>query len=243
MNDEEIKQATENRRKELLAILADRKYQKGRFQQKPEPRYRLKGVSICTPGNLTTISAMVRAGKTAAIGALMASSFANPESDCLGFACINPKNHAVVILDTEQSPYDHTEVVERNMRRGPVEDLPPWVFSYWLAGQSARNIRDLIRVEMENAKAQCGGVHSVIIDGTADVVTDVIDPAESNGLVADLHRLAIEFDCPILNVIHVNPGSKSHKTRGHLGSQLERKSECCFKLERTDEIITIYRRP
>jgi hypothetical protein len=44
--------------------------------------------------------------------------------------------------------------------------------------------------------------------------------------------LAIKFKCPIINIIHVNPGSdqKTFKTRGHLGSQLERKSETNLKI-------------
>ena len=54
-----------------------------------------------------------------------------------------------------------------------------------------------------------------------------------------MHALAIEHHCPILAAIHLNPGS-DFKTRGHLGSQLERKAESNLKLERDGDIIILF---
>ena len=86
---------------------------------------------------------------------------------------------------------------------------------------------------------QHGGVHSVLIDGIADLVADVNDPGECNAFVAELHDTAIKHDCPIVGVIHFNPGSE--KSRGHLGSQVERKAETNLALEKdADETTVIY---
>jgi hypothetical protein len=77
------------------------------------------------------------------------------------------------------------------------------------------------------------------LDGGADFVADVNDAAESNAFVATRHDLAIKHDCPIVGVVHFNPGSE--KSRGHLGSQLERKAETNLALEKdADESTVIY---
>jgi len=208
----------------LLERLEARLYSAQSKPQEPTPRFSLAGIPICTPGNLTTISAQAKVGKTAAIGAMKASTFSKPDADCLGFTSENPNGFAVISIDTEQSEFDHWFGIQRIIRRAQVDAAPPWLRSYCLTGFSAGDVRAALRCLLEQEKKQFKGIHSVFVDGTADAANDVNDPAESNGLVTELHALAIQFDCPIINVIHLNPGS-DFKTRGHLGSQLERKSE------------------
>lgn len=203
----------------------------------PTPRFRLAGIPICTPGNLTTVSAHAKAGKTAAIGAMVASTI-SADTDCLGFNSENQNGLAVVHLDTEQCPFDHWQLIQRALRRARVDTAPAWLRSYCLTGFSAADVRAAIEVSMAQAKKQFGGIHSVFLDGSADAVHDVNDPGETSSLIAELHKLAIEFDCPILNVIHVNPSS-DFKTRGHLGSQLERKSETNLRLEKDGDGVTV----
>jgi hypothetical protein len=69
-------------------------------------------------------------------------------------------------------------------------------------------------------------------------VVDVNDSAESNAFVAAYHDLAIRHKCPVIGVLHLNPGSE--KSRGHLGSQLERKSETNLRLETDGEFTEIW---
>jgi hypothetical protein len=68
----------------------------------------------------------------------------------------------------------------------------------------------------------------------ADFVLDVNSSKDCPEFVTRLHRLAIEYDTLIVCILHLNPGSDS-KSRGHLGSQLERKSETVLRIERTKE--------
>jgi hypothetical protein len=199
----------------------------------PMPRFFLAGVQVSTAGNLTTISAQAKAGKSAAIGAMIGSTFAASDADCLGFTSENPNGFAVVHLDTEQAPFDHWEGNQRTNRRAKVDTAPAWLRSYCLTGFSAADVRLAIRILTAQSAKQFGGVHSVFVDGIADAVHDVNDPAETSSLITELHKLAIEFDCPVLNIVHLNPGS-DFKTRGHLGSQLERKSETNLRLEKDD---------
>jgi hypothetical protein len=204
----------------------------------PETRFRLGNVPICTPGNLTTLSAQAKAGKSASVGAMIASTFATLEADCLGFTSKNPHSFAVIHIDTEQCPYDHQQGIDRATDRAGAQAAPDWLRSYCVTGFSAADVRQSIPILLEDAKLRFGGIHSVFVDGIADASHDVNDPEESGSLITDLHRLAIEFDCPILSIIHLNPNS-DFKTRGHLGSQLERKSETNLRLEKDGDGVTV----
>jgi hypothetical protein len=169
---------------------------------------------------------------------MIASTFATPEADCLGFNSQNPDGFAVVHLDTEQCPFDHWQGIQRAIRRAKIAAAPPWLRSHCLTGFSAADVRASIRVLLEQSAEKFGGVHSVLIDGIADAASDVNNAEETSGLITELHKVAIEFDCPILNIIHMNPGS-DFKTRGHLGSQLERKSETNLRLEKDEDEISL----
>lgn len=222
----------------LIERLAARIYSPQVKPVEPMPRFFLAGVQVSTAGNLTTISAQAKAGKSAAIGAMIGSTYAASGADCLGFTSQNPNGFAVVHLDTEQAPFDHWEGNQRTNRRAKVDAAPAWLRSYCLTGFSAADVRLAIRILTAQSANKFGGVHSVFVDGIADAVHDVNDPAETSSLITELHKLAIEFDCPILNIVHLNPGS-DFKTRGHLGSQLERKSETNLRLEKDDSGATV----
>lgn len=223
----------------LAERLAERLFSPVATIPKPEPRYWLEGIPICTAGNLTTISAPAKAGKSAVTGAMLASVFAVDNADCLGFKSANPHAHAVLHLDTEQSRFDHQDGVWRIIRRAQIEAAPSWLLSYCLTGLSAVEIRAAISTLIKDSAEKYGGMHSVVIDGVADSANDVNDPAEAGAIVAELQNLAIEFNCPVIGIIHVNPGS-DFKTRGHLGSQLERKSETNLRLEKDDGVTVVF---
>ena len=222
----------------LISRLAQCRFNPDAHLVRPAPRFEIGKTTVCTVGNLTTITAQAKSGKTAAIGGMISATFASPDADCLGFTSENPKGFAVLHLDTEQSPFDHGEIV-RLMSRRAGRPLPDWLQSFCVTGFKAADIRRAIPLLMEQAQKQFGGIHSVFVDGVADAADDVNDPAESNGFVAELHGLAIKHDCTLVSAIHLNPGS-DFKTRGHLGSQLERKAETNLKIEKEDEVCTLW---
>jgi len=77
-------------------------------------------------------------------------------------------------------------------------------------------------------------VHSLSLDGVADFVNDPNDAEECFPFVDYLQGLAVNFDCPVISVLHLNPGS-AEKGRGHLGSHLERRAETNLLLEKDGE--------
>ena len=204
------------------------------------PIFMLGGVVISTPGNLTAITAQAKVGKSALVSALTAAAMTPDamEADCLTAVGFNAHGRAMLYFDTEQSPDDFWHAVNRAKRRAKAEAVPGWLSAYSIADMPSRTSRRAIRLAMEDASLACEGVFAVIIDGVADLVADVNDAEECNGLVAELHALAIQHDCNIIGVIHKNPGSE--KVRGHLGSQLERKAETNLNMEKDGDVTVVW---
>jgi hypothetical protein len=208
--------------------------------ERPEPVFRMNGIPLGTAGNLLNIQAQSKAGKTALVHAMLVSMLGGG-GDCLGIASGNAASQAVIHFDTEQSPYDHHAGIRRAMLRAGVEKLPPWLRSYRLADLPTALRREALRIELRRASRAHGGIRAVFIDGVADLCADPNDPVEAFDLVEELHRLAIEFGVLIITVLHENPGSEIGKTRGHLGSQLERKAETNLRaVKDSDGITTVY---
>ncbi|OYW71991.1 MAG: hypothetical protein B7Z37_26210 [Verrucomicrobia bacterium 12-59-8] len=212
----------------------------------PMPVFSLLSQQICTAGNLTVISAQAKGGKSAVVGAMIASIMAaeapraeddddlpdaEPEHDLLGFTAAAQAGRAVVLFDTEQSPYDAWNLVHRSAQRAGVSGMPDTFRGYSLADVSTEKRRAYLAAEMERAHEECSGIHSVFIDGVADLCKSPNDDIEAFALVEHLAQLAIAHTCPIILVLHENPsGLETGKTRGHLGSQLERKAESNLRI-------------
>lgn len=212
---------------------------------KPVPVLTLQGQQVCTAGNLTVLSAQVKSGKSAAVGAIIAATLAadtdNEEADTFGFVGSPTGGKAVIHFDTEQSPYDAWQLIRRACNRAGVKTLPTNYRAYSLCDIPTEKRRAFLAEEMERASVECGGIHLVTIDGIADLVRDPNDIPEAFGLVEKIFQLAVQYACPIISVLHENPSTTGgSKTRGHLGSELERKAESNLRLVKAGEVTTIF---
>jgi len=198
--------------------------------------FKLAGVEIAHPGNLLVVAAAVKSGKSSFKSAMLASLFGNPGRDYLGVEGRNTDGKAVLHFDTEQSKGDHHHMMVRSVERAGATACPDWMESYSLRSFSRIECRAVI-VGLVKEKALKGGVHSVFIDGVADLCSDVNDMNEASDLVSELMRLADETASIIVCGLHHNPGSE--KTRGHLGSEIERKAESVITLKKVEEKVTV----
>ncbi len=194
-------------------------------------------------GNLVQLQGQAKSGKTAVIGAIIGISLGGT-GDCFGFQSSNPQKKAILHFDTEQSRCDHFDVVARAVRqRGGLHDMPEHFRTYSLLTIDVQTRRLGIKEEMARASEIHGGIHSVIIDGVADIALDPNDAKECFAIVAELHALADIHQCMILCVLHENPNTETGKTRGHLGSQLERKAQTSIVIEKgADEVVSMHAR-
>lgn len=224
----------------VSSLLDARKYSDQNPPPKPDPVFELVGKPIATAGNLIVISAQAKAGKTAFLTGMMAALISKQNiGDTLGVTGSHKGSHAAIHFDTEQSPHDHFQVVQIALRRANAQSLPSWFHSYALADVSTTNRRKALSEELRRAQSQAGGICCVLLDGVGDLCLDPNDSTEAFGLVEELHGLAIKYACPIVCILHENPGSaETGKTRGHLGSQLERKAETNLRLSKDNNGIT-----
>jgi len=232
-----------------LSLLDKRRIDLNKVPPKPVTVYSLVGQQICTAGNLTVIAAQAKAGKTAVVGAMLAAALAasstvcpQNELDLLGFTAVATSGKAVVLFDTEQSPHDAWSLVNRAVNRAGVTWLPGNFRCYSLVDVSTAMRRQFLEAELKRSIDECKGIHSVIIDGIADLCIDPNDPEEAFGLVDEQVQLSVKYNCPIIVVLHENPsGADTGKTRGHLGSQLERKAESNLRVAKDGKgISTIF---
>lgn len=213
----------------------------------PEPQlvFGLAGHKISTAGNLTVIAAQAKAGKTAAVSAMVARVFSDRDEpgDFLGFEAAPSDGKAVILFDTEQSPFDAWRVMSRCLRRAGLDSQPSNLRGYYLLDLTIEDRRRALQEELKRAERECGGIHSIVVDGVADLLEDVNDTKESNALVNELVALAVRYFCPVVCILHENPGKpqEAWKTRGHLGSQLERKAESNLRVKKDlDGVSVIY---
>ncbi|MFZ9938133.1 MAG: hypothetical protein ACO3JG_13910 [Luteolibacter sp.] len=221
-------------------MLAARSFNFEMQPEKPVPIFRLAERPLCTAGNITNIQAPPKAGKSAVVDAMLAAVFAGNRQgpDTLNFSAENPQGLALLHLDTEQSRFDADALVRRAIRRAGIAEPPEWFHSFSLADLGIRERREALRYIMDEAAKVHGGVFAVMVDGIGDLCADPNDSEEAFDLVHEMHALAIRHDCTIATVLHENPGSESGKTRGHLGSQLERKAETNLRLAKDKDGVT-----
>jgi hypothetical protein len=207
----------------------------------PPPMVKLENNCLFTAGNLSAIIADRKAGKSSALTGILAALMAGTNhKDLLGFTAINPLGRAVVHFDTEQSPADHYDLVMRVLQRAGITEPPSWFSSYSLTGLSLPEKKQFITTALDYAARDNDGIQMAIIDGIADICHDPNNAIESFDLVENWHNYAVNQDCVVLGVLHLNPGTD--KSRGHLGSQLERKAETPLRIEKdgTTGVSTMY---
>jgi hypothetical protein len=221
-------------------LLEARRFDFATIPPKPPPVFSLAEQVICTVGNISNIQAAAKGGKSAVVGSMIAAVINGryQGADTLGFTAENPEGKALIHFDTEQSTYDHDQLVRRSIRRANKEAAPGWLMSYCVTDLSIPDRLTALETAIRKGEAEHGGVFAILLDGVADLCTNPNDTAESFALVGQLHALAIKHDCAIVTVLHENPGSETGKTRGHLGSQLERKAETNLRLAKDANGIT-----
>ena len=221
-------------------LLTPRRFNFAVVPDKPVPIFTLGETVISTVGNITNIQAPPKGGKSAVVASMIAAVLNGNRQgvDTLGFSAENPDGKALVHFDTEQSAYDHDQLIRRAMRRAKVDEAPAWLMSYCVTDLSIADRKKALADALEIAERDHGGTFAVMIDGIADLCASPNDEAESFALVASLATMTKDHHCAVVTVLHENPGSETGKMRGHLGSQLERKAETPLRLAKDSNGIT-----
>jgi len=202
-----------------------------------EPVITWDGSGIAAAGNITAISAQAKAGKTAFVTMLLAGAISE-DGFCDLFSSIEVKENAdkkaVIVFDTEQAEADQQYNVRTTLRRAGYATTPEHFLSYNIRQLHVEEYKDVTDSICEAAAAEFGGIHSIYIDGVADYITDVNSVEQATQIREYFTLLAIKYQCPVILVIHQNPGST--KERGHLGSEIQRKCYGIINISKEDGI-------
>ena len=178
------------------------------------------GAVIATIGNFSATVGKPKSKKTFNVSAIVAAAISGLE--VLNYRVTLPKDKPKVLyVDTEQGRYHCSKVLERIMKlahRPLNEDCDRLEFLV-LREFTPEQRRDIIN----NAIQEDDRIGLVIIDGIRDLVRDINNSSEALDVMNDLMRWSSCYDLHIHTVLHLNKGDDN--TRGHLGTELNNKSE------------------
>jgi hypothetical protein len=202
-------------------------------------------IPIAARGNLTVLQGKSKVGKSAVISAILGAAQRGNRTltgDTLEIAWSGESAGAILHIDTEQSRADWHALVCRGIHRAGTGQASSRLVSLPLIPFNRAQRLRILRLALEKERGLKGKIDAVIVDGLADLCSSPNDEAEALELVGTCMALAQEYHCPLFCVLHENPGSEIGKTRGHLGSELNRKAFANLRIDKDTEtsISTIY---
>jgi len=181
---------------------------------------------IGTYGNFSFIQAPPKSKKTFFVSLLSAVYLAENLEPFCGDLRANRNGKHLIHFDTEQGNFHAAMVFKRPIDMTGIKTDKYHTLA--LRQLSFKNRIDFIEYYLYD-KLEKKDIGLVIIDGIADLCSDVNNIEESNNVVQKLMKWTKELNCHIITVIHSNFGTD--KPTGHLGSFLEKKAETQIQLE------------
>ena len=183
-------------------------------------------IPLGTYGNISVVTAPPKTKKTFFIS-LLASCYLSGQNNFGG----RIKGHRgekgqLIHIDTEQGLWHCQKVFSRlHKMDGNINSK-----NYHTFGLRTIDYKTSVDFIEYYLKENINTPSLLIIDGIADLISDVNNLLESKWIVKKLMQWSADYNCHIINVIHQNFGSNKLGT-GHLGTELEKKAESVIQLE------------
>lgn len=207
---------------------------------KEDPVITICGASFAAPNNISMISAAPKGAKTA-INNVMVSCSISETGEADGFPDIkarpNTDRYAVLTFDTEQSPADQQYNVNTILKRAGLEETPDLLRCYNIRQLDFHAYTKATNEICHGCFEKFGGIHSIYVDGGADYISSVNDEDQSTEIIQYFIHLSIKYKCPVIIVVHQNPGGD--KERGHFGSTGQRKCYGLLSIVKEGDIFTL----
>ena len=185
---------------------------------------------IGTYGNFSFVQAPPKTMKTFFISLLTSVYVSESGSNKFGGKLKGYRdNKCVIHFDTEQGKFHAQRVFKRVIDMNEDSDVGCY-HTFGLRAIGYKTRLEFIEYYLQKTVDSGNEVGLVVIDGIADLVSDVNNLEEANNCVQKVMELSARFNCHIVTVIHSNFGSD--KPTGHLGSLLEKKTETQIQLEK-----------
>ncbi|MEP4532672.1 MAG: AAA family ATPase [Cyclobacteriaceae bacterium] len=234
-----IRSSIKNKYRDTLHELSNNKFDFNKEIAEPIPVCTIGDQKILTLGNLGVIAGKAKSGKSATIQSILSGAIAREiNKNYLGINVeSNPNGLAVLHFDTEQSSFDYCRKIRNSIYDAGYKGNVSFFHSFHLLEFTPWERMRYIEHMVDYYSMVHGGIYLIIIDGVADLIKSVNDEEVANQIVDKLHQIATELNCGVLLVLHMNPDGG--KTRGHLGSQLDRKAESVILIEKDGDVCTI----
>jgi len=183
-------------------------------------------VPIGTYGNFSFVQAPPKSKKTFFISLLSAVYLKGKLPGFGGDLQGHRNEKCLVHFDTEQGKFHAQKVFKRVLDMTGLSK--ECYHTFGLRALSYKDRIDFIEYYLYD-KMEGKNIGMVVIDGMADLVSDVNNIEESNRATQKIMEWSAKLNCHIITVIHSNFGSD--KPTGHLGSFLEKKAETQIQLE------------
>lgn len=189
-------------------------------------------VPIGTYGNFSFVSAKPKTHKTYFISLLASVYLSNTNrfgANLLG----HRQDKQVIHFDTEQGNYHAHKVFKRVIDMSDMTDCDNCYHTLAL-----RTLNYKLRIQfIEEYLNTINNIGLVIVDGIADLCSDVNNIIEANEVVQKMMEWSAIHNCHIIAVIHSN--WDTDKPTGHLGSFMEKKTETHIQLEHNKNSIKV----
>lgn len=184
--------------------------------------FAVDNVPFLTRADIHTIGAKQKGGKTSLIRILIATSICGQWHRV---SCLKP-DMKIVYLDTEQKAVDTQNSLRMVMKMAGKEEVDnPNIHMF--------NFRPLTPDEMMTGIVMYLTIYRpdmLVIDGIVDICKDFNDVEASQDLVLNfLMKLAEQYNCAIVSVLHTNKTDNYTELRGHLGAFLGQKGVTVLK--------------
>jgi len=188
----------------------------------PEPILKIGEATLFTRQNISCISGAAKSRKTYLM-ALFSAQFLETNN-----------SHKVIIFDTEQTRYDTQKVAKR------IHRLLEWDFEKndRLKVYCLRELNTDERKKFISDVIKEIGADLVFIDGIRDLVKDFNIVSESTDILNLLMNLSSINNVHICTILHTNKGENSTDPRGHVGTELQNKSETVIIVKKNDNRVS-----
>ncbi len=190
-----------------------------------QPIFYVDKKPIGTRGNIVCISGPPKTCKTFIVSSIT-SSFVCGEWANGKFTA---KKSKVVWFDTEQDEGDVGNVYDRVSDLSGVKD---GFKMYSLVGMDPQEIIKFIDMVFLQDDFDV-----FIVDSVLDLIESMNDEKEAKQLVRKFQNMIKEKNCLMICVIHSN--YESSKLLGHFGSFLEKKGECSFYIQKSENMFRV----
>lgn len=183
-------------------------------------------IPIGTYGNFSFVQAPPKVGKSF-FTSLITSAYLKNGNKYTGKIKGHRQGKSCLHFDTEQGRFHASKVFRRPIIMNDI-DTDDKYYTYALRNMNPSDRIDFIDYVLDD-RLEGKNIGLIILDGAADLVTDVNNLEQCSRVVEQLMSWTDTYKCHIVTIIHSNYGSD--KPTGHLGSFLEKKAETQIKLE------------